>query len=75
MYRFARETPALSAEDLAELRERLRKMRDDELVKFYNQGLHLCQLNRGGQPPRAGFVKLLAQAWKELDRRRKLAAK
>jgi hypothetical protein len=75
MYRFARETPALSAEDVAELRECLRKMRDDELVKLYKEGLHLCQLNRDGQPPRAGFVNLLVQAWKELDRRRKLAAK
>jgi len=56
---------------LAEVRERLRKMHYNELVKHYNACLQMCPLNRG-QPPRAAYPQQLVQAWKELDRRRKL---
>jgi len=56
---------------LAEVRERLRKMHYNELVKHYNACLQICQLNRG-QPPGAAYPQQLVQAWKELDRRRKL---
>jgi hypothetical protein len=73
VHRFAQDTPALSAEDLAELRERLGKMPDDKLRSWYNDCLNICQLDSRGHPPKAAYPQQLIQAWKELDRRRKLA--
>jgi hypothetical protein len=46
VYRFARDVQAPSVEDLAELRERLRKMRDDELVKCYNDCLQARDMDK-----------------------------
>jgi hypothetical protein len=71
VHRFARDTPHLSKQELEEFRQRLFKMSDAELVKCYNNCLYMCQLN-SGQPPRAAYPQQLVQAWKELDRRRKL---
>jgi hypothetical protein len=61
---------SLTAEELAELRTRLSKMTQADLVKFYDAGLQTCRLNHG-LPPRAPFIQQLVQAWRELVRRRK----
>ena len=63
----------LTLEELAALRARLAKMTQPELVKFYEAGLHMCQLARG-EPPRAVFIQQLVAAWKEMQRRRKAKA-
>jgi hypothetical protein len=34
----------------------------------------MCQLDARGHPPEAAFPQQLVQAWKELNRRRKLAS-
>ena len=60
----------LTAEELKDLKARLSKMTERDLVKFYDAGLHMCQLNRG-TPPRAAFIQQLVAAWKELQRRQK----
>ena len=44
-------------------------MTQADLVKFYDAGLQMCQLDRG-VPPRAAFIQQLVQAWRELNRRR-----
>jgi len=64
----------LTAEELQDLKVRLSKMTQADLVKFYEASIHMCQLNRG-EPPSAGFVQQLVQAWKEMRRRRKMQAK
>jgi hypothetical protein len=66
------ELPLLT-QDLEELRVRLSKMPQAELVKFYDAAIRMCQLNRG-VPPSAGFIQQLVQAWKEMQRRREAAA-
>ncbi len=58
----------LTAEELRALRDRLSKMMQLELVKFYNAALEMCQLDRG-VPPRAAFVQQLVASWKEIQRR------
>ena len=73
VHRFAQDSQTLSVQDLAELRERLQKMSDFQLQSWYNDCLHMCQLDSRGQPPKAAYVQQLVQAWKEIDRRRKLA--
>jgi hypothetical protein len=60
----------LTAEEVRELRDRLSKMTQPELVKFYNAALEMCRIDRG-EPPRAAFVQQLVAAWKEMQRRRK----
>jgi hypothetical protein len=60
----------LTAQELADLKVQLSKMLQRDLVKFYEAGLHMCQLAQG-QPPRAGFIQQLVAAWKELQRRKK----
>ena len=61
----------LTAEELSELKVRLSKMSQADLVKFYDAGLFVCRLDHG-EPPRAGFIQQLVAAWKELQRRRKV---
>jgi hypothetical protein len=41
-------------------------------VVFWLRFGAMCKLHRG-QPPRGAYPQQLVQAWKELDRRRKLA--
>ena len=64
----------LTTEQLAALRDRLSKMPQAELVKFYNASMELCRLNRG-EPPRAAFIQQLVAAWKAMQRGRKAATK
>ena len=60
----------LTADELKDLKARLAKMPQRELVKFYDAGLFVCRLDRG-EPPRAAFIQQLVAAWKEMQRRRK----
>jgi hypothetical protein len=60
----------LTAEELQDLKGRLSKMTERDLVKSYNAALFMCELNNG-LPPRAAFIQQLVAAWKELQRRRK----
>ena len=60
----------LNPKELKLLRGRFSKMNKSDLVKFYEAGLYMCQLNRG-VPSRAAFVQQLVQEWREMDRRRK----
>jgi hypothetical protein len=64
---------SLTALELQSLRERLAKMTQTELVKFYDAGLRMCRLT-GGVRPRAPFIQQLVQAWRELGRRQKAEA-
>lgn len=52
---------------LEHLRRRLARMGSGELQRFYEAAHYMSRLDRG-EAPRAAF----AQAWRELDRRRKL---
>jgi len=61
----------LTQEELEAVRERLRKMSDAQLVRHYEAGLQMCQLDPGKRPPSASFVQQLVQAWRELVRRRR----
>ena len=63
----------LSTADLEALCVRLSKMTQADLVKLYDAGLHMCQLNHG-VPPNAGFIQQLVQVWKELQQRQKAKA-
>ena len=58
----------LSRDELEAVRVRLRKMSDTHLIRHYEAGLQMCQLNQG-RPPSAAFVQQLVQAWRELVRR------
>ena len=60
----------LTTEELADLKVRLSKMTQAELVKFYDAGLSVCRLAHG-EPPRAAFIQQLVAAWKELQKRQK----
>jgi hypothetical protein len=57
---------------LEELRQRLARMGTAELQHFYQSAHHMSRMDRR-EAPRAAFVQQLVQAWRELDRRRKLA--
>ena len=59
----------LTAQELKELKARLSKMTQAELVKFYDAALEMCRLD-SGTPPRAAFVQQLVATWKEMQRRR-----
>ncbi len=60
----------LTAEELKDLKARLSKMAQTELVKFYEAALFVCRLDNG-EPPRAAFIQQFVAAWKEMQRRRK----
>ena len=60
----------LTAEDLKALKVRLSKTTHQELMKFYDAALEMCQFNQG-VPPRAAFIQQLVASWKEMQRRRK----
>jgi len=64
----------LTADQLNQLKARLAKMPQAELVKFYDAGLFVCRLNNGAPPP-AEFIQQLVAAWKEMQRRRKAIPK
>jgi hypothetical protein len=60
----------LTAEELKDLKARLSKMTQADLVKFYDAGLFVCRLDQGA-PPRAAFIQQLVASWKELQLRQK----
>lgn len=52
---------SMTADELESLRDRLSKMTQADLVKFYKAGLQMCRLNRG-VPARAPFIQQFVQA-------------
>lgn len=64
MYHLSKQTPI----DLEELRERLRKMSDRELMRFGRAAVSACKPLRG-KPPQEVFVIQLEEARAELKRR------
>ena len=66
MHRFALDVPV----DLEELRERLRKMSDEQLRRFSRAAQYMCSpAASGGKPPREPFVIQLEEAKAEWGRR------
>jgi len=66
MYKFT----SSQAPDLTELRERLRKMSDAELLRFGKAAKYMCSPQATlGQPPRDSFVLQLEEAKEEWKRR------
>jgi len=66
MYRFASDTI-----DLDDLRTRLRKMGDPELLRFGKAAKYMCSPQANlGKPPRRSFVVQLEEAEAEWRRRR-----
>src|SRR5438034_9404332 len=45
-------------------------MSDAQLIRMYDAGLQMCQLNQGRRPS-ASFVQQLVQTWRELVRRQR----
>jgi hypothetical protein len=60
----------MSVGELAQLRVRLAKMRDGELLDFYEAAHRMCRLDRTILP-RAASVQQLVTAWRILNRRLK----
>lgn len=68
MYDFAKGTPI----DLDKLRERLRKMSNEELRKFGKAAAYMCAPHANmGKPPNQDFVTQLEEARAEWKRRMK----
>jgi hypothetical protein len=68
MYRFASDEDKL---DLDELRARLRKMNDAELVSFGQAARYMCSAKANmGKPPRNVFVVQQEEATAEWKRRK-----
>ena len=66
MHRFALDVPV----DVEELRERLRKMTDEQLRRFGRAAQYMCSpAANGGKPPREPFVIQLEEAKAEWRRR------
>jgi hypothetical protein len=66
MYRFTSDTI-----DLDELRTRLRKMNDVELLRFGKAAKYMCSPQANlGKPPRRSFVLQLEEAQAEWQRRK-----
>ena len=66
MHRFARDVPA----DVEELRERFRRMSDEQLLRFGRAAQFMCSPGaNGGKPPRKSFVIQLEEAKAEWRRR------
>jgi hypothetical protein len=71
MHRFALDVPV----DLDELRERLRKMRDEQLRRFGRAAQYMCSPAANcGKPPREPFVIQLEEARAEWRRRKAVKA-
>ena len=62
----------MSLDQIEQLRARLQRMGDHELQRFYESAHFMSRIDRG-ETPRAAFVQQLVQAWREMDRRRRLA--
>jgi hypothetical protein len=62
----------MSQEQIEQLRARLQRMGNRELQYFYESAPYMSRIDRG-EVPRAAFVQQLVQAWREMDRRRRLA--
>ena len=68
MYRFATNSPV----DVDELRDRFRRMTDEQLLEFGKAARYMCTLKANlGQPPREPFVIQLREARAEWRRRRR----
>jgi hypothetical protein len=66
MHRFALDAPL----DVEELRQRLRKMNDEELRRFGRAAQFMCSPGaNGGKPPRENFVLQREEAKAEWQRR------
>jgi hypothetical protein len=63
----------LTKGELHAVRERLRKMSDAQLIRHYEAGLQMCQLDQG-RAPSASFVQQLVQAWRELAWRQRASS-
>ena len=71
MHRFALDVPV----DLVELRERLRKMSNEQLLRFGRAAQFMCSPGaNGGKPPREPFVIQLEEAKAEWRRRNTVKA-
>lgn len=71
MYRFATNSPV----DVVELRERFRRMTDEQLLAFGKAARYMCTPKANlGQPPRETFVIQLREARAEWRRRRAAVA-
>jgi hypothetical protein len=67
MYRFATDSPV----DLDELRDRFRRMTDEQLREFGKAARYMCTPKANlGRPPREPFVIQLREARAEWRRRR-----
>ena len=66
---FTPERP-LSAEQLADMRNRFARLSTSSLQHAYAEALERCRLGRDGRPPKAEFIQELVQAWKQLRRAR-----
>jgi len=64
----------LTAEQLNVARLRLSKLTEAELLTAYNTALKLCRM-QNGTPPRAASIQYFMACWKEMERRRRAAAK
>jgi hypothetical protein len=71
MHRFALDVPV----DLKQLRERLRKMSDEQVHRFGQAAQYMCSpAANGGKPPRESFVTQLEEAKAEWRRRNPVKA-
>jgi len=59
--------------DLEQLRTRLRKMSDTELIRFGKAARFMCRPGRKGESPRECFVIQLEEARAEWRRRKQMA--
>ena len=66
---FTPERP-LSAEQLADMRNRFARLSTPSLQHAYAEALERCKLGRDGRPPKAEFIQELVQAWKQLRKTR-----
>jgi|HubBroStandDraft_6_1064221.scaffolds.fasta_scaffold768605_1 hypothetical protein len=56
----------LSADALAELRQRYAMLSKPSLLQVYTDAWERCKLERNGRPPRAEQIQVLVAAWKIL---------
>jgi len=56
--------PAVSADQLAGLRERYANVSEPSLPQVYSDAWERCKLERIGRPPRAEQIQVLVAAWK-----------
>jgi hypothetical protein len=59
---------ALSAEQLAEVRQGFSKLSLPSLQQAYAEAWERCKLDRRGRAPNSVHIQLLVQAWKALHK-------